>query len=110
MKSRPLSLSAATLAVALSLSSAGCKKSEPESVSAAKPPASPSVRYDHNGLSRVTKRVAELLGKPASTITPEKDLFKDLGADSLDLVELVMALEEDFNIMIDDAPAEKMRT
>lgn len=59
---------------------------------------------------RVAKQISDLLKKPISEITQEKNLFSDLGADSLDAVEIVMAVEEEFNITIDDASAERMKT
>ena len=43
-------------------------------------------------------------------VKPESSFIEDLGADSLDIVELVMALEEEFNIEISDEDAEKIRT
>lgn len=61
-------------------------------------------------LSRVAREIGDILGKPSTSITADQDLFKDLGADSLDAVEIVMALEEEFKLVIDDASAEKMRT
>ncbi len=59
---------------------------------------------------RVAKQIADILGLPISSITVEKNLFSDLGADSLDAVEIVMALEEEFELSIDDAAAEKMQS
>ena len=53
--------------------------------------------------------VAELRVDP-DQLMPATHLMKDLGADSLDIVELVMALEEEFNIEISDEDAEKIRT
>lgn len=109
MKFRPLNTAASALAVTLSLLAGACKKSEAEPAPETTGATGKSTRYDAAVLSKVTNRISELLGKPVSTITPGKDLVKDLGADSLDAVELVMTLEEDFNIEIDDASAEKMR-
>ncbi len=60
--------------------------------------------------ARVAKQIADILGLPNSSITAEKNLFSDLGADSLDAVEIVMALEEEFELSIDDAAAEKMQS
>jgi len=57
--------------------------------------------------SREDKRT---LGVAADEVTPEASFIEDLGADSLDIVELVMALEEEFNIEISDEDAEKIRT
>ena len=52
--------------------------------------------------------IAEQLGVKAEEVTPESSFVDDLGADSLDTVELIMALEEEFNIEIPDEDAEKM--
>ena len=54
--------------------------------------------------------VAEQLGVDIETLTPEANILEDLGADSLDVVELVMAIEEEFDIEIPDEDAEAMRT
>ncbi len=54
--------------------------------------------------------IAEQLGVKAEEVTPQASFIDDLGADSLDTVELIMALEEEFNIEIPDEDAEKMTT
>ena len=54
--------------------------------------------------------IAEQLGVEASEATPEASFTEDLGADSLDIVELVMAFEEEFEIEIPDEDAEKIGT
>ena len=59
---------------------------------------------------RVKKIIAEQLGVSEEQITPEASFVDDLGADSLDTVELVMALEEEFEIDIPDEEAEKIVT
>lgn len=59
---------------------------------------------------RVKKIVVEQLGVNADQITPEAKFIEDLGADSLDTVELVMALEEEFGNEIPDEEAEKLGT
>ena len=59
---------------------------------------------------RVIKVVADQLGCDEKTVTPEKQIVADLGADSLDQVELVMALEEEFDIKIVDEDADKIKT
>ena len=59
---------------------------------------------------RVKGIVVEQLGVAAEEVKPEASFVEDLGADSLDVVELVMALEEEFGIEIPDEQAEKIAT
>ncbi len=59
---------------------------------------------------RVKKIVVEQLGVAEDQVTPEASFVDDLGADSLDTVELVMALEEEFDTEIPDEEAEKITT
>jgi acyl carrier protein len=59
---------------------------------------------------RVKQIVAEQLGVDEEQVTNEASFMDDLGADSLDTVELVMALEEEFDIEISDEDAEKIQT
>jgi acyl carrier protein len=59
---------------------------------------------------RVKKIVVEQLGVSEDQVTPEASFVDDLGADSLDTVELVMALEEEFDCEIPDDEAEKITT
>ncbi|HIJ88332.1 MAG TPA: acyl carrier protein [Desulfuromonadales bacterium] len=59
---------------------------------------------------RVKEIVAEQLGVEESQVLTESSFMDDLGADSLDTVELVMALEEEFDIEIPDEDAEKIQT
>ena len=59
---------------------------------------------------RVKKIIGEQLGVEENEVTPEASFMEDLGADSLDTVELVMALEEEFGIEIPDEDAEKILT
>jgi len=59
---------------------------------------------------RVKEIIVEQLGVNESEVTPEAKFVDDLGADSLDLVELVMALEEEYSIEITDEEAEKILT
>jgi acyl carrier protein len=59
---------------------------------------------------RIKQIVAEQLGVDEDQVTSEASFMDDLGADSLDTVELVMALEEEFDIEISDEDAEKIQT
>jgi acyl carrier protein len=59
---------------------------------------------------KVQKIVAEQLGVDAGEVTPGASFANDLGADSLDTVELVMALEEEFDVEIPDEAAEEIAT
>jgi acyl carrier protein len=60
--------------------------------------------------ARVKEIIAEQLGVEVDEVTPESSFVDDLGADSLDTVELVMAFEEEFGIEIPDEEAEKIVT
>ena len=60
--------------------------------------------------ARVKKIIVEQLGVKEEDVTPNASLVDDLGADSLDTVELVMALEEEFETEIPDEDAEKITT
>ena len=61
-------------------------------------------------LERVQKIIAEHLNVDTSKVIPAANFIDDLGADSLDTVELVMAFEEEFGLDIPDEEAEKIRT
>jgi len=63
-----------------------------------------------NIVERVKKIIAEQLGVSIDQVTNEASFVEDLGADSLDTVELVMALEEEFETEIPDEEAEKITT
>lgn len=60
--------------------------------------------------AKIKKIIAEQLNIEESEISPEKSFIDDLGADSLDTVELIMAFEEEFDIEIPDEEAEKIKT
>jgi acyl carrier protein len=59
---------------------------------------------------RVKEIIVQQLGVDAGAVTPQAHFVNDLGADSLDTVELVMALEEEFDTEIPDEEAEKIQT
>ena len=59
---------------------------------------------------RVKDIIVEQLGVNADQVTPEAKFIEDLGADSLDTVELVMAFEEEFGIEVPDEAAEKLQS
>ena len=59
---------------------------------------------------KVKEIIVEQLGVTPEQVTPEASFIEDLGADSLDTVELVMALEEEFDIQVPDEEAEKITT
>jgi acyl carrier protein len=61
-------------------------------------------------VDKVKQIIAEQLGVEEDEVTPSSSFVDDLGADSLDTVELVMALEENFDLEIPDEAAEKIRT
>lgn len=61
-------------------------------------------------LERVKKIIVDRLGVEESQVTPEATFKDDLGADSLDVVELVMELEDEFDMEISDEDAEKIVT
>jgi acyl carrier protein len=60
--------------------------------------------------NRVTEIIVEQLGVAREEVVPEASFIDDLGADSLDIVELVMAMEEEFDVEIPDDDAEKIQT
>ena len=60
--------------------------------------------------ARVREIICEHLGVGEEEVTPEASFIEDLGADSLDIVELVMAMEEEFEVEIPDEEAEHIKT
>ena len=65
---------------------------------------------DNSLADRIGKIIVEQLGVNEDQVTPEAKFIEDLGADSLDTVELVMALEEEFETEIPDEEAEKLQS
>ncbi len=61
-------------------------------------------------VEKVKKMIVEQLGVNESEVVPEAKFIDDLGADSLDIVELIMALEDEYGIEIPDEDAEKIET
>ncbi|HLY67560.1 MAG TPA: acyl carrier protein [Chloroflexota bacterium] len=59
---------------------------------------------------RMKKIIVEQLGVDEADVNPQASFVEDLNADSLDLVELIMSLEEEFNLEISDEDAEKIHT
>ena len=67
-------------------------------------------RYMSENAARVREIIAQELGVEQEKVTDEANFVEDLGADSLDTVELVMAFEEEFGVEIPDEDAEEMQT
>ena len=61
-------------------------------------------------VEKVQNIIAESLGVPRAEVVPAASFISDLNADSLDIVELVMAIEKEFDVEIPDEEAEKIRT
>jgi acyl carrier protein len=59
---------------------------------------------------RIKSIIVDQLGVAMEDVTPQASFIEDLGADSLDIVELIMALEEEYNMEIPDEDAEKIQT
>ncbi len=59
---------------------------------------------------KVKELISEQLNRPVDQITEDKEVVKDLGADSLDVVEMLMSLEEEFNITVPEEDAENIKT
>ena len=59
---------------------------------------------------KIASLMAEQLGVDKNTITPESEIIKDLGADSLDVVEMLMGLEEEYGITISEDDAANLKT
>jgi acyl carrier protein len=61
-------------------------------------------------VEKVIEVVADRLGRPVDEVKTESNFVEDLGADSLDLVELIMALEDEYDVTIPDEDAQNIRT
>ena len=61
-------------------------------------------------LDNVKELISKQLNKPVEEITDDKEIVKDLGADSLDVVEMLMSLEEEFNITVPEEDAVNLKT
>ncbi len=61
-------------------------------------------------VDKVKELIAQQLGKDISEITEDKEIVKDLGADSLDVVEMLMSLEEEFNVTVPEEDAINIKT
>ncbi len=61
-------------------------------------------------IDKVKELISQQLNKPVEEITEEKEVVKDLGADSLDIVELIMSLEEEFGITVPEEDAVDVKT
>lgn len=59
---------------------------------------------------KIKELIAKQLNKPLDSITDDKEIVKDLGADSLDVVEMLMNLEEEYNISVSEEEAANLRT
>ena len=59
---------------------------------------------------KIKDLIVEKLGISADKVTPESEIIKDLGADSLDLVEMLLALEENFGVTVEDDQTENIKT
>lgn len=61
-------------------------------------------------VDKIIELIAKQLNKPIDEVTEEKEVVKDLGADSLDVVEMLMSLEEEFNITVPEEDAVNIKT
>lgn len=61
-------------------------------------------------LEKVKELISKQLNKPVSEITEDKEVVKDLGADSLDVVEMLMSLEEEFSVTVPEEEAVNLKT
>jgi acyl carrier protein len=97
------------LAIVLVVWTTACSAPKVDTKSNEPRTAPPSPVQKPSGVAdRVNRIIVDQLGIDAARVTPEAAFVKDLGADSLDFVELVMAFEEEFDIAIPDEHAEKL--
>ena len=61
-------------------------------------------------IDKVRELISKQLNKPVEEVTAEKEIVKDLGADSLDVVEMLMSFEEEFNITVPEEDAVNIKT
>ncbi|MGQ0793827.1 MAG: acyl carrier protein [Deltaproteobacteria bacterium] len=69
-----------------------------------------ATQVDQEIVAKVRKMIGSQLGKADHEVTPEASFIEDLGADSLDLVELIMSMEDEFGVEISDEDAEGIVT
>ncbi len=65
---------------------------------------------DKNTFEHVASLLADQLGIDVAAVTPEKEVVKDFGADSLDIVEMLMGLEEEYGITVSEEDAANIKT
>ncbi len=63
-----------------------------------------------SNVDKIKELISKQLNKPVEEITEEKEIVKDLGADSLDVVEMLMGLEEEYGITVSDEDAVNIKT
>jgi len=63
-----------------------------------------------NAEERLRKIIAEQLGVPEEEVVPDASFIEDLNADSLEMVDLIISLEEEFGVQVSDEDAEKIKT
>jgi acyl carrier protein len=97
-----------TTCLTLGVATTGCDKLRNQKGSPAREEAAAIGQRDATVVARVKKEIGGILGKSPGSIKVTDQFIRDLGADSLDTVEIVMAIEEEFNIAIADADAEKL--
>lgn len=92
------------------IASAGAQTSSPDKSSPRSAPLQKPVKVDERIADRLKKIVTEQLGVLPAQVIPKARYVQDLGADSLDFVEIIMAIEDEFKIAIPDEDAIKLLT